>query len=61
MYWGGLENVFAWTLKMYSDDFEDVQRKDERRCSEEGVTKMFRGRINDRCSEGGVTEMFRGR
>eukprot|EP00973_Karenia_brevis_P088033 12209943-Karenia_brevis.AAC.1 len=45
MYWAGSIKCIWMTSKMYLDNFEDVQRKESRRCSEEGVTKMFRERI----------------
>eukprot|EP00973_Karenia_brevis_P032233 4443332-Karenia_brevis.AAC.1 len=36
---------------------EDVQRKDQERCSEEGLTKVFRRRINKEV----LAKMFRRR
>eukprot|EP00973_Karenia_brevis_P005954 810121-Karenia_brevis.AAC.1 len=51
-YWDGSRRCIRMTSKMNLDDFEDVQKKDQRRCSEEGSKKMFRR---------SVTKMFHGR
>eukprot|EP00973_Karenia_brevis_P067610 9407286-Karenia_brevis.AAC.1 len=62
MYCDDLGHVLRWIWKIYSDNFEDVQKKDLRMSSEEGLTKTFRRSINDdvqrkdqpRCLEEGL-------